>query len=81
MKKLFSVLVVLLLTLSLAACGEKPEEPKNTTDSDDSKLRIAYVVGNLGDKSFSDSGEVGMNTLRKEGYDVKTIETQSDAAK
>ena len=31
MKKLFSVLVVLLLTLSLAACGEKPEEPKEET--------------------------------------------------
>ncbi len=36
--------------------------------------RIAYIVGNLGDKSFNDSGEVGMNTLRSQGWDCKTVE-------
>ena len=41
---------------------------------------IAHVVGNLGDKSFSDSAEGGMVTLRSEGWDAKTIEV-GDATK
>ena len=38
------------------------------------KGKIAYVVGGLGDKSFSDSGEEGMKQLRAKGWDCKTIE-------
>ena len=34
---------------------------------------IAHVVGQLGDKSFSDSAETGMKTLREEGYKVGVI--------
>ena len=41
---------------------------------------IAHVVGNLGDKSFSDSAEGGMKILREEGWDAKTIEV-GDATK
>ena len=41
---------------------------------------IAHVVGQLGDKSFSDSAETGMKTLREEGWDAKTIEV-GDATK
>ncbi len=41
---------------------------------------IVYVVTGLGDMSFNDSGEVGMNTLRAAGYDVKTVETGDDAS-
>lgn len=47
------------------------EEAKAAADIDKT---IVYVVGNLGDKSFNDSGEVGMNTLREMGWDAKTIE-------
>ena len=35
---------------------------------------VAYIVGNLGDKSFNDSGETGMAQLREMGWDCKTIE-------
>ncbi len=42
---------------------------------------IAYVVSNLGDMSFNDSGEKGMKVLRAAGYKVKTIETGLDASK
>ncbi|HCI73551.1 MAG TPA: BMP family ABC transporter substrate-binding protein, partial [Lachnospiraceae bacterium] len=41
---------------------------------------IAYIVTGLGDMSFNDSGEVGMNVLRAAGYDVKTVETGDDAS-
>jgi basic membrane protein A len=46
-----------------------------------SDLKIAYIVSHLGDKSFADSGERGMEQLRKEGYDAKTFEIGDDASK
>jgi basic membrane protein A len=46
-----------------------------------SDLKIAYIVAHLGDKSFADSGERGMEQLRKEGYDAKTFEIGDDASK
>ena len=42
---------------------------------------IAYVCTGLGDMSFNDSGEAGMEILRAAGYDVKTVETGDDASK
>ncbi len=85
-KKLTSILLAstMVLSLGLTACGgEKTptaESKAPTTESQAptepaGKGKIAYIVGNLGDKSFNDSGERGMNTLRSEGWDVKTIET------
>ena len=57
-----------------AAPAEKAEA---TGDLDKT---IAHVVGQLGDKSFSDSAETGMKVLREEGWDAKTIEV-GDATK
>lgn len=85
--KRFLILIGLVLSLSLTACSKKEESApvetnEGTEETTTAELpRIAYIVGNLGDKSFSDSGEVGMNTLRSEGYDVVTIETNSQADK
>lgn len=62
-------------TAAPTAAPEKTAEPVVNKG----KGKIAYIVSNLGDKSFNDSGEKGMNTLRAEGWDVKTIET-GDAA-
>ena len=56
---------------------EKKDDAKETEAAkggEEINKRIAYVVGNLGDKSFNDSGEVGMNVLREKGWDCKTIE-------
>ena len=49
-------------------------------EATDLNKTICHVVGNLGDKSFSDSAESGMTTLRGEGWDAKTIEV-GDATK
>jgi basic membrane protein A len=43
--------------------------------------KLVYVVTALGDMSFNDSGEVGMKTLKQQGYTEQTIETGDDASK
>lgn len=90
MKKFASILLVAAMALSLVACGGGDSSTAGGSSAaaggssaaagGESKGKIAYVVGNLGDKSFSDSGEAGMNILREEGWEVKTVET-GDASK
>lgn len=93
MKKFASILLVAAMALSLVACGGGDSSSASTstpaaggsstaasTPAEGGKGKIAYIVGNLGDKSFSDSGEAGMNVLRGEGWDVKTFEL-GDATK
>ena len=87
MKKLLTILVAVLLCFSLAGCGNNNNNSGNNggqtepEPTEEAGLKIAYVVGNLGDKSFSDSGERGMEQLRGEGYEVKTFEVGTDASK
>lgn len=84
-KKLISILLASTMVLSLAACGgtKEPEPSKAAEGGNDTqsggKGKIAYCISALGDKSFNDSGEVGMNTLRAEGWDVKTVEIGDDS--
>ena len=96
LKKLVSLAPAGAMVFSLTACGggetaattaAAKEDAKATTaapvaDAAGAELdkTIAHVVGNLGDKSFSDSAEGGMVTLRSEGWDAKTIEV-GDATK
>ena len=61
-----------------AAKDAAPEAKAEATG--DLDKTIAHVVGQLGDKSFSDSAETGMKVLREEGWDAKTIEV-GDATK
>jgi basic membrane protein A len=67
----------MVLALSMmTACGTKTSTTTTTAaNSTSGRGKIAYIVGNLGDKSFSDSGEEGMKTLRAEGWEAKTVET------
>ena len=77
MKK-FKTLLAVSVTAALAVTAgmtAMAEDPGFTGEGS-----IAYIVTGLGDMSFNDSGEVGMNTLRAAGYDVKTVETGDDAA-
>ena len=82
-QKLISVLLASTMVLSLAACGEKKggEETKGPGGGETagSKGKIAYCCSNLGDKSFNDSGEAGMEILRAEGWDAKTVEIGDDS--
>ncbi len=94
MKKFLSVALVAAMSLSLVACGGSSSGETEAAAGTEAaaaaeeggeaasgeKGKIAYIVGNLGDKSFSDSGEAGMNVLREEGWEVYTVET-GDASK
>ena len=87
MKKLVSILMTAAMSLSLAACGGRSSGTDTSSsgssaaaDSGESKGKIAYIVGALGDKSFSDSGEAGMQILKSEGWEEKTFEL-GDASK
>lgn len=92
MKKILSVVLSFAMVLSLAACGSSGGNSANNNEAPNSqaeaggseqkaggKGRIAYIVGNLGDKSFSDSGQAGIEILKGEGWDCKTIETGGEA--
>lgn len=87
LRKLMALGMAGVMAFSLAACGGGgSEEPAadngNAAEADggeeaaagDVNKSIAYIVGNLGDKSFNDSGETGMVKLREAGWDCKTIE-------
>ena len=88
MKKLVSIVMTISMAMSLAACGASSSSSADTTAStaaadagtDSNKGKVAFLVGALGDKSFSDSGEAGMQILKSEGWDEHTFEL-GDASK
>jgi len=73
MKKLFAILLALVMVLSMTACAAKTEEAA----APESKVYnvVSLVNGNLGDKSFFDSAESGLKALADAGrITYKTIE-------
>lgn len=80
-KKMVAVTMAAVVAFSLVACGgntiqktDKGTTKEAATEGTENKGKIAYIVGALGDKSFSDSGEEGMKRLRGQGWDCKTVE-------
>lgn len=86
MKKLFALALALAMTFSLAACGSTPAASGSGTASGSGAAsgsaeggkvyNVVYLVnGNLGDKSFFDSAESGLEQLRDAGrVTLNTIE-------
>ncbi len=86
MKKIVALLLALVMVFALVACAAKTEAPKAEETKSEAKYNVAYVVnGNLGDKSFFDSAEAGLETLKAAGrISLTTIEmggTEEDQAK
>ncbi len=76
MKKLVAILLTVLLAFSMFACKATTEEAA-TEDTSGSKVYnvVSLVNGNLGDKSFFDSAESGLQELADAGrITYKTIE-------
>ena len=69
MKKILAILLALLMVFTLAGCSSN--EPAATDDGGDApaadeKIKIAYCInGTLGDKSFFDSGNEGMQWINE----------------
>lgn len=89
-RRAIAVLMVTAIAAGLSACGsggtgtstssqEVKNEGSTPAEEGTKKGRIAYIVGNLGDKSFNDSGEEGMERLRSEGWDCKTVEAGDES--
>ena len=82
MKKFAALLLALVMALSLAACGNQNTPATSgsnagSTSGDEAKVyNVVYLVnGNLGDKSFFDSAEAGLDQLKADGrITLTTIE-------
>jgi len=86
MKKLFALALALTMALSLAACGSSPAASSSAAASGSGAASGSaasgkvynvcnLVNGNLGDKSFFDSAEAGLEKLKADGrITLNTIE-------
>ena len=72
MKKIIALLLAAIMVLGLAACASKT----GNTEASDVKNVVYIVNGNLGDKSFFDSAQAGINKLIDDGR--ITCDTISD---
>lgn len=70
-KKLFSLMLAMVLVLSLAACGGSDD-----SDTNDDALKVCVVYsGNLGDKSYNDSCNIGAARAAEDfGVEIKNLE-------
>ena len=95
-RKLFSYLILLLVTIMLAACGGGAVPPdadtgygppsndtSSVSDTTGEPLKVVLLInGVLGDKSFFDSAQRGLERAEQElGVQTKTIEASYDPTK
>jgi basic membrane protein A and related proteins len=75
-----AVATVVVAALALAGCGSAGS---SSDESADGAKRIKFVInGTLGDKSFFDSAQAGLDQIADEwGYDVQTVELGSERSK
>ena len=76
-KKLLSVLLAMVMVLGLVACGggeDKPADNNDGADKEAIKVCVAYS-GNLGDKSYNDSCNMGATQAAADfGVEIKNLE-------
>lgn len=78
MKKIFALLLVLVLSLALVSCGEPAPTPDAGTDTGNNggsepegdKIRVCFVASYLGDNSFSDSCANGLRQAERD-FDIE----------
>jgi len=81
MKKLLTILTLVMLFLTACGGGNKSEDTAGK-ENEGKKLKvgIVYSIGGLGDKSFNDSAHRGMTMAEKElGIEFKGAEPASPA--
>ncbi len=88
MKKIVSILLILTLAFSLAACGQKNDTPNDATSTtseenkeDAAPKRVALICNALGQTAFVDDAALGFKeTAEKYGFDYTIAECINDAA-
>lgn len=76
-KKLLSLLLVAGMALSLVACGGGSEDAESTeSGSSEDAIKVCVVYsGNLGDKSYNDSCNIGSTQAQEDfGIELKSLE-------
>lgn len=85
MKKFITVLLVLTLALVSVACSSDGAASGNGAEGAEDVTKVVLLVsGSLGDKSFHDSSQAGMDMIKDkygDAVEVKTIEMGSDKTK
>lgn len=86
MKRFISVMVLAAMAaIALAGCAKPAEQPKTPTPTSlpgTGKKVIFLVSGNLGDKSFFDSANAGMERIKNElGCETKVLEMGTEPSK
>lgn len=82
MKKNFVVFsLIMVLTLVFTGCSPKPASPESPAGTTVDTNKVVYLInGALGDNAFYDSGQAGMETIKKDyGLEIRTIEDGYDA--
>lgn len=83
MKKLLGLVVLVsMLALLLGGCAKPAQTPKDSS-AGGKKIKVVLLVnGTLGDKSFFDSANAGMQRIKNElGAETKVIEMGTDPSK
>lgn len=84
MKKMLSMLLLLVLTFSLVACGAAPEEnveadPNAAIGDAEHPYRVCHICSQLGDNSFTDSCHNGLMEAANEfGFELVTNQVGED---
>ena len=74
-KKLLSVLLATGMVMSLVACGGGETKADDKAASDDAIKVCVVYSGNLGDKSYNDSCNMGSTKAQEDfGIELKTLE-------
>ena len=75
-KKLLSLLLAMAMVLSLAACGGGEDATEGAAEGGEDKIKVCVAYsGNLGDKSYNDSCNMGATKAAEDfGVEIKNLE-------
>ncbi|OQX32988.1 MAG: hypothetical protein B0D91_15395 [Oceanospirillales bacterium LUC14_002_19_P2] len=82
-QSIWSLVLGSCMAVLIAGCSDSGETAADGQEKGKEPVRVAYVLnGALGDQSFYDSGQAGINRLVADyGIETITIENNFDAAK